>query len=97
MKPSIAIKGKEAAISSVVAKYGYSNPKIFGSTVSGKDVEGSDLDILVTRSGSKGGMLNLVHLELELSELLGVHVDVKTEKMIPQHSRKEVVEGSLSL
>lgn len=97
MKPSDALHGKEKIVASIVEKYGFSNPKIFGSTITGKDKEGSDLDILVTRTGPRGGMLNLVHLELELSELLGVHVDIKTEMMIPKHSRVEVVDGAYSL
>lgn len=97
MKPSEAIKGKESQVILTVEKYGYCNPRIFGSVASGTDKEGSDLDVLVTRTKQSGSMLSLVHLELELSELLGVHVDVKTEKMIPEHSRMEIVEGSLSL
>lgn len=97
MKPSEAVKGKEQQIAVIVEKYGYTNPRVFGSTASGMDKEGSDLDVLVTRAKPTGSMLNLVHLEMELSELLGVHVDLKTEKMIPAHSRAKVVEESLSL
>lgn len=97
MKPSDALCGNEAKILSIVEKYGYTNPRIFGSTAYGKDKEESDLDILVERSSNRGSMLKLVHLQIELSELLGVPVDIKTEKMIPEHSRSQVVEESVGL
>lgn len=97
MKPSEAIKGKEREVVATIEKYGYGNPRIFGSTITGMDKEGSDLDVLVTRKTGYGSMLNLVHLEIELSELIGVHVDVKTEKMIPEHSRSKIIEESMSI
>lgn len=54
---------------------------IFGSYVRGEAGPGSDLDILVRFSGGKS-LLELVRMERELSEMLGVKVDLLTEKSI---------------
>jgi predicted nucleotidyltransferase len=97
MKPSEALKGKEGLIINLVEKYGYSNPRVYGSTATCTDNEGSDLDLLVTRTNAKGSLLNLTHLEIALTELLGIHVDVKTEKMIPAQNIENAVQHSFCL
>lgn len=60
------------------------NPKqigIFGSVARGEQTEASDLDLLVSFKGSFG-LLQLVRMERELSELIGRKVDLLTERAL---------------
>jgi len=57
---------------------------LFGSYVSGEAGPESDLDILVEFSDRKS-LLELVRLERELSEQLGMKVDLLTERSISPH------------
>ncbi len=54
---------------------------VFGSYVRGEEKPGSDIDIIVEFSGRKS-LLELVRIERELSEVLGIKVDLLTEKSI---------------
>ena len=69
---------------------------IFGSYISGEQGEKSDLDILVEfKDDARLSLLDMVGLEIELSELLGVKVDLVEKKylkpFIGQHILREVV------
>ncbi len=54
---------------------------IFGSYVRKEEKSGSDIDIIVEFSGRKS-LLELVSIERELYGVLGVKVDLSTEKSI---------------
>lgn len=54
---------------------------VFGSYVKGKEKAGSDIDIVVDFSDKKS-LLDIVGMEQELSEMLGIKVDLLTEKSI---------------
>ena len=54
---------------------------IFGSYVKREEKSGSDIDIIVEFSERKS-LLELVGIERELSEVLGIKVDLLTEKSI---------------
>lgn len=54
---------------------------VFGSYVRGEEKPGSDIDIIVEFSRRKS-LLDLVRIERELSEVLGIKVDLLTEKSI---------------
>ncbi|HAW57827.1 MAG TPA: hypothetical protein DCX03_02230 [Bacteroidales bacterium] len=54
---------------------------IFGSYVRGEEKSESDIDVIVEFSGRKS-LLELVRIERELSEVLGIKVDLLTEKSI---------------
>ena len=54
---------------------------VFGSYVRGEEKPGSDIDIIVEFSERKS-LLELVRIERELSEVLGIKVDLLTEKSI---------------
>ena len=68
-------------ISSFLEKEGAIKVAIFGSYARGEEKPESDIDILVEFSETKG-LLTLVRIERELSELLGVKVDLLTEESI---------------
>ncbi|MBA4251926.1 MAG: hypothetical protein C0425_03240 [Chlorobiaceae bacterium] len=54
---------------------------VFGSYARGEEKPESDIDILVNFSGRKN-LLEIVKMERELSEVLGIKVDLLTEKSI---------------
>ncbi len=54
---------------------------LFGSYIHGEEREGSDIDLLVEFEGKKS-LLEIIGIEQELSELLGIKVDLLTEKSI---------------
>lgn len=54
---------------------------VFGSYVRGEEKPESDIDIIVEFSDRKS-LLELVSIERELSEVLGIKVDLLTEKSI---------------
>ncbi len=54
---------------------------VFGSYARDEEQPGSDIDVLVEFSQRKS-LLELVRIERELSELLGIKVDLLTEKAV---------------
>jgi predicted nucleotidyltransferase len=54
---------------------------VFGSYIRGEEKPESDIDIIVEFSERKS-LLQLVRIERELSEVLGIKVDLLTEKSI---------------
>lgn len=67
------------------------NPKrigIFGSYARGENNEKSDLDILVhLESPNQISLLKLVSVEQDLSEALGIPIDLVTDKSLSPHVR----------
>ena len=68
-------------IVSILARYRVKKIAIFGSYARGEAKPESDIDILVEFSERKS-LLDLVGIEQELSEALGVKADLLTEKSI---------------
>jgi predicted nucleotidyltransferase len=68
-------------ILSFLKKEGATKVAIFGSYARGEERPESDIDVLVVFSETKG-LLNLVRIERELSEFLGLKVDLLTEESI---------------
>jgi len=71
----------EATVISVLAGYGARKIGLFGSYARGEQRPDSDLDLLVDFSDRKS-LLTLVRIERELSESLGIKVDLLTEQAI---------------
>ena len=62
---------------------------IFGSYARGENNANSDLDILV-EFGERISLLDLVGLEQDLSESLGIRVDLVTERALSKYVRPYV-------
>jgi predicted nucleotidyltransferase len=90
MKPSDALEKGREDIRRLVARRKAANPRVFGSTARGQDVEGSDLDILIdTCSGAT--LFDLGALFEDLKETLGVPVDLVTVRELPPRIRAQVL------
>ena len=65
----------------LLEQYGVRSAAIFGSYARGDQRPDSDLDLLV-EFRSPMGLLTLVRIERELSEALGIKVDLLTEQSV---------------
>lgn len=64
--------------------------RVFGSVLHGRDRDGSDLDLLVDLPQGTT-LFDLVGIEQELRDALGVPVQVLTEGDLPQRIRTRVL------
>ena len=66
---------------------------IFGSYVRGEQQGTSDVDILVEfEEGARLSLLDIVGLEIELSDLLGVKVDLVEKGTLKPHIGRHILE-----
>ena len=75
VRPSTRLREHRDAVLAAVAAHHAVDPQIFGSVARGEDRPGSDLD-LVVRFTEEASILDEVGLRIELSDLLGIPVDV---------------------
>lgn len=90
MKPSIALNLKRNAVREAAVRFRAANPRIFGSVLHGTDEDGSDLDLLVDALPG-ATLFDLGGLQVELEDLLGVHVDLLTPGDLPPKFREQVL------
>lgn len=67
----------------------------FGSVISDHFTQDSDVDVLVEfEQGQVVGLLRLAFMEIELSEILGRKVDLRTPADLSRYFREEVLSGA---
>lgn len=78
------IEQHRARIDAILARYGASNPRLFGSVARGDAADGSDIDLLVDLDPAADGnpLLRVAGIGEELSALLGRQVDVVTDVLL---------------
>ncbi len=91
MRPSEALEQNREAIRALVVRHRTANPRVFGSVLHGADSERSDLDILVDTLPETTTLFDLGGLQVELEDLLGVRVDVRTPAELSKTFRDEVL------
>lgn len=91
MKPSEALKANRDRLRQLVGRYNVVHPRVFGSVLTGKDGEGSDLDLLVDATATTT-LFNLSRLEREANALLGVPVSVVTPQDLSVKYRHKVLQ-----
>ncbi len=100
MRPTDAIRGKEADIRRLIETYGFIEPNLFGSAARGDDHEGSDLDLLATIPPAMAGKISLfdiAELEDQLQAMLGVPVDLHVHNNMPEHLRQSIEREMVTL
>lgn len=90
MRPSIALTLKRSAVREAVSHFRTANLRVFGSVLHGTDKDGSDLDLLVDALPG-ATLFDLGGLQVELEDLLGVHVDLLTPSDLPPKFRDQVL------
>ena len=91
MKPSEALTAHRAELRHLVSRYIVLRPRVYGSVLTGKDDEESDLDLLVDAT-DKTTLFTLAGLEHEAQQMLGVQVSVLTPKDLPLKFRDIVLQ-----
>lgn len=79
MRPSLALASKREQVLALAAARGASRLRVFGSVARGQDHDGSDVDILIDVPLGTS-LLQIVGLQLEIEDMLGVKVDLCTER-----------------
>ncbi|MDY6980024.1 MAG: nucleotidyltransferase family protein [Pseudomonadota bacterium] len=90
MKPSEALQTHREAIRRIVTQHHASNPRIFGSVLHGEDTDTSDLDIIVDTT-DETSLFDIGAIHAELTELLGVKVDVLTPGSLPDRWKEDAL------
>ena len=67
---------------------------VFGSFARGENQKGSDLDILI-QFKERVGLLKLVQIEQELTDKLGIPIDLVTENSLKNPRLKKYIEKDL--
>jgi predicted nucleotidyltransferase len=68
---------------------------VFGSAVRGELLPDSDIDLLVEfEEGLTPGLFSIVRMEMELTEMLGRKVDLRTSEDLSQYFRDEVLRNA---
>ncbi len=78
------------------ARYGAYNVRVFGSVARGEATASSDIDFLVSMEPGRS-LMDLGGLLYELQNLLGVNVDVVTEKGLRARFRELVLREAIPL
>jgi hypothetical protein len=89
------VRAQAAAIREIVERHGASNPRVFGSVARGEEREGSDVDFLV--DNVRLSLFELVDLTDDLTELLGVSVDVVVDEEVPPRARPRIEREAVPL
>lgn len=90
LRPSVALAHHRDSIVGVLAKHGFSNPRVFGSVLHGSDTELSDLDLLVD-PGVETTLFSLGGAIADLNASLGIRVDLQTPQSLPDSFRDAVL------
>ncbi|CAN7409614.1 nucleotidyltransferase family protein [Rhizobium sp. LjRoot258] len=94
MKPSEVLQKNRQAIREATKRFNATNPRVFGSVARGEDRPDSDLDILVdTLPGTT--LFDLGGLLEDLTETLGVKVDLVTPGGLPDKIREHVLSEAI--
>jgi len=90
------LRRRRKAIIDAAAKRRAHNVRVFGSVARGDDTARSDIDLLVDLEQGVG-LLDLIGLERELSDLLGVDVDVVPADALKPRIRSRVLAEAVPL
>jgi len=86
------IKYSKEQLAEFCVRNGIKKLSFFGSILTDQFTDESDVDILVEfEEKKKPGLLGLVGMEIELTEMLGRKVDLRTPEELSRHFRNDVI------
>jgi uncharacterized protein len=95
--PDLALlRSRRTALLELAAAHGADNVRVFGSLSRGEQRPTSDVDLLVDLECGRT-LLDLAAFRQEVSELLGVPVDVATQDMLKERARGDVLAEAVAL
>ncbi|HVB53961.1 MAG TPA: nucleotidyltransferase domain-containing protein [Candidatus Acidoferrales bacterium] len=92
----LRIRRHRAAVKKVLARYGLSNARVFGSVARGEEGPDSDVDLLVDVPAGVG-LLTLGRCQAELERLLGTRVDLVPAGDLKAHLAVEVLAEAVAV
>lgn len=96
MDTRIILQSRREDILSLASRHGARNVRVFGSVARGDARPDSDVDILVDMEPGRS-LFDLGGLLYDLQTLLGVDVDVVTEKGLRPRIREQVIREAVPL
>jgi hypothetical protein len=87
---------KRDAILSAARKHGARGIRVYGSVARGEATDRSDLDLLVDWEPDRS-LLDVIGLKQDLEDLLGVTVDIGSERGLHWYIREEVLREAVPL
>jgi len=93
--PRARIQMPKNDIEAFCKRNGIRRLSLFGSVLHDGFGPASDVDVLVEfETGRTAGLLKMAALELELSDILGRKVDLRTPRELSRHFRQQVLTSS---
>ena len=96
MRPSQLLALKRDQMLALAAARGASRVRVFGSVATGQDHEGSDVDLLVDMPEGTS-LLQIVGLQLDMQDALGIKVDLCTERELHPTLRPRILAEAKAL
>lgn len=90
MRPSQSLAQHRERVLALAAARGASQVRVFGSVARDTDHEGSDLDLLVDLPAGTS-LMDIVSLQFDIEEALGIKVDLCTEPELHPALRARVL------
>jgi len=90
MRPSLVLQKHRDAIREIALSHRVKNVRVFGSVIHGDDTDDSDLDLLVDPTQDTT-LMDIAKIEVELTRLLDITVDVLTPRALPDKFREQVI------
>lgn len=93
-----AIAAHRNAVDAVLRRYHAANPRLFGSVARGDATAASDIDLLVDLLSASGNdLLRVAGIAEELSQILGVRVDVVAQSLLRDEVSATALTDSVAL
>jgi uncharacterized protein len=96
MLPSVVLASKRDQILALAAARGARRLRIFGSVARGEDHEGSDIDLVVDMPAG-ASLLQIVGLQHDIEDALGMRVDLCTERELHPSLRPRILAEARAL
>lgn len=96
MRPSDALAAKRNQVLALAAARGAHELRVFGSVARGEDHEGSDIDLLIAMPLGTS-LLQIVGLQQEIEDALGMRVDLCTERELHPTLRPRILAEARAL
>ncbi|MDE2093586.1 MAG: nucleotidyltransferase domain-containing protein [Burkholderiales bacterium] len=96
MRPSVALAAKRNQVLALAAARGARELRVFGSVARGEDHEGSDIDLLIAMPLGTS-LLQIVGLQQEIEDALGMRVDLCTERELHPTLRPRILAEARAL
>ena len=96
MRPSQVLSLKREQLLALAAARGASRLRVFGSVARGQDREGSDVDLLIDMPEGSS-LLQIVGLQQDIQDALGIEVDLCTERELHPELRPRILAEARAL